>query len=158
MKIIILVQLHRILEVNIQYSICMRILFPFIAYRRDDLCWKIRDYFQSFGKGCRIIIRRTEFLEEVRYMYVQLPGPIHAVYIDSIADQYQLNSSNCKNSGFWPLVSVLRVVSAKHNSPALSSSSTCAAALATCLFFTLALSSPSSTPRNSYNTTEEILE
>ena len=33
---------------------------------RDDLCRIIRDYFQSFGKGCQII-RRAEFLEVVRY-------------------------------------------------------------------------------------------
>ena len=44
----------------------MRIPFPFIAYTHDDLCRKIRDYIQSFGKGCRII-RRAEFLEEIRY-------------------------------------------------------------------------------------------
>ena len=44
----------------------MRILFPYIVYMRDDLCRIIRDDFQSFGKGCRII-RRAEFLEEVRY-------------------------------------------------------------------------------------------
>ena len=38
-----------------------------MAYMRDDLGWIIRDHFQSFGKGCRII-RRAEFLEEVRYV------------------------------------------------------------------------------------------
>ena len=42
----------------------MRILFPYIVYTCDDLCRIIRDDFQSFGKGCRII-RRAEFLEEV---------------------------------------------------------------------------------------------
>ena len=55
------------LEVNIADSISMRILFTFIAY---IYAWrplpKIRDYFRAFGKGCRII-RRAEFLEEVRY-------------------------------------------------------------------------------------------
>ena len=39
----------------------------------DDLCQIIRDYFQSFGKGCQII-RRDEFLE-VRY-----PKKIIVVY------------------------------------------------------------------------------
>ena len=62
MKIISFAEL---LEVNIQHSVCVRILFPFIAYTRDDLCRKL-DYFQSFGKGCRII-RRAEFLEEIQY-------------------------------------------------------------------------------------------
>ena len=60
-----IISFTEILEVNIQHSICVRILFPFIAYTRDDLCRIIRDHFQSFGKGCRII-RRVEFLE-VRY-------------------------------------------------------------------------------------------
>ena len=32
---------------------------------------KLLDYFQSFGKG-RQIIRRAEFLEEVRYVYNEL--------------------------------------------------------------------------------------
>ena len=49
----------------------MRIPFPFIAYTHDDLCRKIRDYIQSFGKGCRII-RRAEFLEEIRYVRTKL--------------------------------------------------------------------------------------
>jgi hypothetical protein len=40
-------------------------IFPFIVYTRDDLCRNIRDYFRSFGEGCRII-RRAEFLEKVR--------------------------------------------------------------------------------------------
>ena len=53
------------LEVNIQRFVCVRIPFPFIAYTHDDLCRKIRNYIQSFGKGCRII-RRAEFLEEIR--------------------------------------------------------------------------------------------
>ena len=44
----------------------MRIPFPFVAYTHDDLCRKIRDYFLSFGKGCRII-RRADFLEEIWY-------------------------------------------------------------------------------------------
>jgi hypothetical protein len=50
------------LEVNIAHSIRVRILFPYIAYTHGDLCRKIRDYFRSFGKGCRII-RRADFLE-----------------------------------------------------------------------------------------------
>ena len=65
------------LEGNIQHSIRARILFPCIAYTRDDLGRIIRDYFQttfaelldyfqSFGKGCQII-RRAELLEEVQY-------------------------------------------------------------------------------------------
>ena len=54
------------LEVNIQHSVCVRILFPFIAYTRDDLCRKLETIFQTFGKGCQII-RRAEFLEEIRY-------------------------------------------------------------------------------------------
>ena len=44
------------LEVNIQHSIPTRILFPYIVYTCDDLCRIIRDYFQSFGKGCRVIL------------------------------------------------------------------------------------------------------
>ena len=44
----------------------MCIPFPFIAYTHDDLRRKIRDYIQSFGKGCQII-RRAEFLEEIWY-------------------------------------------------------------------------------------------
>ena len=55
------------LEVNIQYSVCVCIPFLFIVYTHDDLRRKIRDYIQSFGKGCRII-RRAEFLEEIRYI------------------------------------------------------------------------------------------
>ena len=51
--------------VNIHHSVCVRIPFPFIAYTHVDLCRKIRGYIQSFGKGCRII-RRAEFLEEIR--------------------------------------------------------------------------------------------
>ena len=56
------------LEINIQHSIRVRILLPFIAYTctYDDLCRKFGDYFQSFGKGCQVI-RRVEFLE-VRYV------------------------------------------------------------------------------------------
>ena len=65
MKIISL-DFAEFLEVNVQYSIRARILFPYIAYTRDDLCRIIRDYFPSFGKGCRMI-RRAEFLEEVWY-------------------------------------------------------------------------------------------
>ncbi len=47
----------------------MRILFPFTAYTRDDLCRKL-EYFRLFGKGCRKI-RRAESLEEVRYSEIQ---------------------------------------------------------------------------------------
>ena len=49
------------LRLNIQHSIHVHILFPFIAYFTHDDLWKIGDYFQSFGKGCQII-RRAEFL------------------------------------------------------------------------------------------------
>ena len=71
MKIIILLELRRALEVNIQHSIRVRILLQYIAYTCtcDDFCRIIRDYFQPFGKGCRII-RRAEFLEEVRYIFM----------------------------------------------------------------------------------------
>ena len=56
------------------YSVCVHIPFPFIAYyTHDDLCRKIRDYIQPFGKGCRII-RRAECLEEIRYCEI---GRIH---------------------------------------------------------------------------------
>ena len=41
--------------INIQHFIRACILFPYIAYTRDDLCRIIRDYFQSFGKGCCIV-------------------------------------------------------------------------------------------------------
>ena len=43
----------------------------------DNLCRIIRDYFQSFGKGFQII-RRAEFLEEVRYV----PGLISPIKIN----------------------------------------------------------------------------
>ena len=49
-----------------------------MSYTRDDLCRIIRNYFQSFGKGCQII-RRADFLEEVRYYYETL------LYFDSVA-------------------------------------------------------------------------
>ena len=39
---------------------------PIHSIYTDNLCRIIRDCFQLFGKGCRII-RRAEFLEEVRY-------------------------------------------------------------------------------------------
>ena len=58
MKIIILFELRQI------FTSVHTFLFPYIAYMRDDLCRIIRDYFQSFGKGCRII-RRAKALEEV---------------------------------------------------------------------------------------------
>ena len=61
------------LEVNIQHSIRTHILFSYITCTHDDLCQIIRDYFQSFSKGCRII-RRAEFLEEVQYcMFCHVP-------------------------------------------------------------------------------------
>ena len=60
-----LLELHQIFRDYIQHSIRVRILFPLLAYTRDDLQRKL-DHFQSFGKGCQII-RRAEFLEEVRY-------------------------------------------------------------------------------------------
>ena len=66
MKILILLELCRILEANIQHSIRAHSI-PYIAYTRDDLCRIIRDYFQSFGKGCKII-RRAGFLE-VWFLY-----------------------------------------------------------------------------------------
>ena len=66
MKIIYCLSFAEFLEVNIQHSIRARILFPYTAYMLDDLRQIIRDYFPSFGKGCRII-RRDEFLEEVWY-------------------------------------------------------------------------------------------
>ena len=44
------------LEVNVQYSICVCIVFPFVAYTCDDLCQK------SFGTGYKMI-RRAEFIE-----------------------------------------------------------------------------------------------
>ena len=51
MEIIILLVLRRILEVNIQHSIRVRILFPFIAYTRDDLCRKLETIFNHLVKG-----------------------------------------------------------------------------------------------------------
>ena len=62
MKIITSLELRRIFR---GYSIRVRILFPYIivySITRDDLCRIIRDDFQSFGKGCRMI-RRAEFLK-----------------------------------------------------------------------------------------------
>jgi hypothetical protein len=41
----------KFLEVNIQHSIRMRILFPFIAYTRDDLCRKLETIFDHSVKG-----------------------------------------------------------------------------------------------------------
>ena len=49
MKIIILLELHRIF---IQYSIRACILFPYIAYTRDDLYRIVRDN-HSVLKGAR---------------------------------------------------------------------------------------------------------
>ena len=57
--------------INIQHSVYVCILFPLIEYMHDDLCQKIRDCIQSFGKGCRII-RRAEFLEEIRYFQIRI--------------------------------------------------------------------------------------
>ena len=58
------------LGVNIQHSIYVHILFPYmyIAYTRDNLCQILETIFQSFGKGCRTT-RRAKFLEEVRYLF-----------------------------------------------------------------------------------------
>jgi hypothetical protein len=50
---------HGNINIRIQHSIRVRILFPFIA---DDLCRKLETI---FGKGCRKI-RRAELLEKVR--------------------------------------------------------------------------------------------
>ena len=67
MKILMLLELCQILEVNIQHSIHTHYSHIYtVAYTHDNLCRIIRDYFQSFSKGCRII-RRAKFLEEVRY-------------------------------------------------------------------------------------------
>ena len=42
----------RFAEFNIQHSICVCILFPFIAYTRDDLCRKLETSFNhSVIKG-----------------------------------------------------------------------------------------------------------
>ena len=46
------IELRRILEVNIQYSIRAHSLFPhIIAHTRDDPCPIIRDYFNHSVKG-----------------------------------------------------------------------------------------------------------
>ena len=58
-----------VLHLNIRHEnnniarVSPNFLLPYIAYTHDNLCRIIRDYFP--GKGCRII-RRAEFLEEVR--------------------------------------------------------------------------------------------
>ena len=66
---------------NIQHSICTHILFPYMAYTHDDLCQIIRDYFQSFGKGCWIIRRAEEVqyynLESSMSRFWTSPGPLH---------------------------------------------------------------------------------
>ncbi len=55
MKILlILLELCKFLEVNIQHSIRMRILFPFIAYMSDDLCRKLKTIFDHSVKGVDI--------------------------------------------------------------------------------------------------------
>ena len=70
MKKIIMLELRRIFRLifNIPSA---RAFYSHIIYTRDDLCQIIRDYFQSFGKGYRII-RGAEFLEEVWYTIVAL--------------------------------------------------------------------------------------
>ena len=50
------------LEVNIQHSVCVRILFPFIAYTRDDLCRKLE---KSFGKIMVPNIRRNTVIKTI---------------------------------------------------------------------------------------------
>ena len=53
---------------NFYSTFCLRVhsIPVYSIYAYNDLCRKIRDYIQSFGKGCRII-RRAEFLQEIRY-------------------------------------------------------------------------------------------
>ena len=60
MKIIKLLSFAEFLEVNIQHSICVRILFPFIAYTRDDPCRKLENIFNHSVEDAEII-RRAEF-------------------------------------------------------------------------------------------------
>ena len=63
----------------------MCILFPYITYTRK----KIRDFFQSFSEGCRII-SRAEFLEEVWYLPISsLQGAevVREDLIDEIAKE-----------------------------------------------------------------------
>ena len=50
MKVIILLSFTEFLEVTIQHSVCVRILFPFIAYIRDDLCRKLETLFNHSVK------------------------------------------------------------------------------------------------------------
>ena len=42
---------HPILEANVQHSSCACILFPFITYTRDDLCWKLEAIINNSAKG-----------------------------------------------------------------------------------------------------------
>ena len=52
MKIIIICfSFAEFLEVNIQHSVCVRILFPFIAFTRDDLCRILETIFNHSVKG-----------------------------------------------------------------------------------------------------------
>ncbi len=48
MEILLLLEL---LEVHIAHSIRVRILFPFIAYGRGDLCRKLETIFDHLEKG-----------------------------------------------------------------------------------------------------------
>ena len=70
----------KFLKVNIQHSIRVHIVFPYIAYTCDDLCRIIRDHFWSFCKGCRII-RRAKFLEVVRYLQCLLGDFMLSVHL-----------------------------------------------------------------------------
>ena len=54
------------------YSVCVRILFPFVAYTRDDLCRKLETIFNHSVKD-------AEFLEEIRYVSVH----IHLIGVNS---------------------------------------------------------------------------
>ena len=84
------------IEVN---SVCMRIPFPFIAYTHDDLCQKLETI-----KGCRII-RRAEFLEEIRYML--LSAQFYADFIIRIQpSKLPVDSQNLERS----LISCLNVM------------------------------------------------
>ena len=48
---IALISFAEFLAVNIQHSLCMRILFAFIAYTRDDLCRKLETIINHSVKG-----------------------------------------------------------------------------------------------------------
>ena len=83
----------------------MRIPFPLIAYTHDDLCRKIRDYIQSFGKGCRII-RRAEFLEEIRYHHFSEKSLRDGFPEDAPVVMYQLRKEYPGSGGNPPHVAV----------------------------------------------------